>query len=205
LGPEYAGHYFFNTKSTNKPGAVDAHGHDILGSQDIVSGDYGRVSLNAYAYDQAGNKGVSYGLNNIMLLSKGDSLGGAKPSAASDFGVVAGKASAPVAAESIDNDWWLVDQFLKRQVQLIDWCPQWLHSSRQPPADLGLLDASGIAHGRHGDLVSLGPCPDSVNWFHGRILIAVYVKKQQIKNNCCNIFVLRHNPFHQHKFSWLTK
>jgi hypothetical protein len=83
---------------------VDAHGHDILGSQDIVSGDYGRVSLNAYAYDQAGNKGVSYGLNNIMLLSKGESLGGAKPSAASDFGVVAGKGSAPVA-ESVDNDW----------------------------------------------------------------------------------------------------
>jgi hypothetical protein len=73
-----------------------------LGSQDIVSGDYGRVSLNAYAYDQAGNKGVSYGLNNIMLLAKGDSLGGAKPSAASDFGVVAGKAP---AAESVDSDW----------------------------------------------------------------------------------------------------
>jgi len=87
LGPEYAGHYFFNTKSTNKPGAVDAHGHDIIGSQDIVSGDFGRVSLNAYAYDQAGNKGVSFGLNNIMLLAKGDSLGGAKPSAASDFGI----------------------------------------------------------------------------------------------------------------------
>lgn len=104
LGDEYKGHFFFNTKSTTKPGAVDAHGHDILGSQDIVSGDYGRVSLNAYAYDQAGNKGVSYGLNNIMLLAKGDSLGGAKPSAASDFGVVAGKGSAPVA-ESIDSDW----------------------------------------------------------------------------------------------------
>ena len=104
LGPEYAGHYFFNTKSTTKPGAVDAHGHDILGSQDIVSGDYGRVSLNAYAYDQAGNKGVSYGLNNIMLLAKGESLGGAKPSAASDFGVVAGKA-APVATDSVPVDW----------------------------------------------------------------------------------------------------
>ena len=104
LGDEYKGHYFFNTKSTNKPGAVDAHGHDIIGSADIVSGDFGRVSLNAYAYDQAGNKGVSYGLNNIMLLAKGDSLGGAKPSAASDFGVVAGKGSAPVA-ESVDSDW----------------------------------------------------------------------------------------------------
>jgi hypothetical protein len=45
---------------------------------------------------------VSYGLNNIMLLAKGESLGGAKPSAASDFGVVAGKAP---AAESVDNDW----------------------------------------------------------------------------------------------------
>lgn len=103
LGAEYAGHYFFNTKSTNKPGAVDAHGHDIIGSQDIVSGDYGRVSLNAYAYDQAGNKGVSFGLNNIMLLAKGDSLGGAKPSAASDFGISAGKA--PAAEAASDSDW----------------------------------------------------------------------------------------------------
>ena len=102
LGAEYAGHYFFNTKSTAKPGAVDAHGHDILGNNDIVSGDYGRVALNAYAYDQAGNKGVSYGLNNIMFMSKGESLGGAKPSAASDFGIGAGKA--PVA-ESVDDNW----------------------------------------------------------------------------------------------------
>ena len=104
LGPEYAGHFYFNTKSLTKPGAVDAHGHDILGSQDIVSGDYGRVSLNAYAYDQAGNKGVSFGLNNIMLVAKGDSLGGSKPSAAADFGVMPGKA-APAPAASDDSDW----------------------------------------------------------------------------------------------------
>jgi hypothetical protein len=69
----------------------------------------------------------------------------------------------------------LLYQFIERNVQLIDWCPQWLHSSRQPPADLGLLDASLLAHRSHGDLVSFGPCPDSVNWFHGRILIALYV------------------------------
>jgi hypothetical protein len=37
-------------------------------------------------------------------LAKGDSLGGAKPSAASDFGVVAGKA-APVATDSVAVDW----------------------------------------------------------------------------------------------------
>jgi hypothetical protein len=101
MGKEYAGCYFFNTKSTNKPGAVDANGQDLLGSNDIVSGDFGRVSLNAYAYDQAGNKGVSFGLNNIMLVAKGEPLGGARPSAAADFGV--SKSAAPVAAESDDN------------------------------------------------------------------------------------------------------
>jgi hypothetical protein len=110
LGPEYAGHFFFNAKSTNKPGAVDANGHDLIGSDDIASGDYGRVSLNAYAYSQAGNNGVSFGLNNIMLVAKGEPLGGARPSAAADFGIAAGgavqgKASAPVAVAESGDDW----------------------------------------------------------------------------------------------------
>jgi hypothetical protein len=80
---------------------VDANGQDLLGSNDIVSGDYGRVSLNAYAYSQAGNNGVSFGLNNVMLVSKGEPLGGARPSAAADFGI--SKSAAPVAVESDDN------------------------------------------------------------------------------------------------------
>jgi hypothetical protein len=105
LGPEYAGHWFFNAKSVTKPGAVDAHGHDLLGSQDIVSGDYGRVSLNAYAYSQAGNNGVSFGLNNIMLVAKGDTLGGGRPSAAADFGIAAGKAAPAAAAADTGDEW----------------------------------------------------------------------------------------------------
>jgi len=103
LGKEYTGHFFCNVKSTSKPGAIDAHGNDLIGSDDIVSGDYVRVSLNAYAYSQAGNNGVSFGLNNILLLKKGQPLGGAKPSAADDFGV--GKSAAPVAAEADSSDW----------------------------------------------------------------------------------------------------
>jgi len=59
--------------------------------------------LNAYAYSQAGNNGVSFGLNNVMLVAKGESLGGAKPSAASDFGLSASKAAPAMAAESDDN------------------------------------------------------------------------------------------------------
>ena len=102
LGKEYAGHFFCNVKSTSRPGAIDAHGNDLIGSDDIVSGDYVRVSLNAYAYSQAGNSGVSFGLNNILLVRKGQPLGGSKPSAADDFGI--GKSAAPAAAAE-SSDW----------------------------------------------------------------------------------------------------
>ena len=103
LGKEYAGHFFCNVKSTAKPGAIDAHGNDLIGADDIVSGDYVRVSLNAYAYSQAGNSGVSFGLNNILLLKKGQPLGSSKPSAADDFGI--GKSAAPAAAAAESSDW----------------------------------------------------------------------------------------------------
>jgi hypothetical protein len=105
LGKEYAGHFFCNVKSTSKPGAIDTHGNDLIGNDDIVSGDYIRVSLNAYAYSQAGNNGVSFGLNNILLVRKGEALGGAKPTAASDFGITRGAAPAPVATADVGDDW----------------------------------------------------------------------------------------------------
>ncbi len=105
LGKEYHGHFFCNVKSTSKPGAIDTHGNDLIGSDDIVSGDFVRVSLNAYAYSQAGNNGVSFGLNNILLVRKGEPLGGAKPSAASDFGITRGSAPAAAPADAGGDDW----------------------------------------------------------------------------------------------------
>ena len=105
LGKEYHGHFFCNVKSTSKPGAIDTHGNDLIGSDDIVSGDFVRVSLNAYAYSQAGNNGVSFGLNNILLVRKGEPLGGAKPSAAADFGITRGSAPAAAPADAGGDDW----------------------------------------------------------------------------------------------------
>jgi hypothetical protein len=103
LGEEYAGHWFFNTKSAKRPGAVDSDGNDLIGNDDIVSGDYGRVSLNAYAYDTAGNKGVSFGLNNIMFSRRGKPLGVARTNAADDFGISKSK---PKAAPEVADDNW---------------------------------------------------------------------------------------------------
>ncbi len=106
LGSEYQGHWYFNTKSdsTRKPGVIDAACRDLIDADAVVSGDYIRVSVNAYAYDAAGNRGVAFGLNNVQLLEKGPSLGSGKSSAAQDFGPAAG-AKAPAIAEVAEDDW----------------------------------------------------------------------------------------------------
>jgi len=106
LGPEYKDHFFMTVKSSKRPGIIDSSGVELLGSDDVASGDWGRVSLNAYAYDAAGNKGVSFGLNNVQLMNKGESLGGGRPSAAADFGVATSTAAAHVAETVADDDNW---------------------------------------------------------------------------------------------------
>ena len=83
----YADHYFMNVRSVNGPGVVDKDLQPILDEAAFRSGDYCRVSLNAFAYDQKGNRGVSFGLNNVQVLRKGEPLGGAaRPE--NDFDVV---------------------------------------------------------------------------------------------------------------------
>ena len=74
--PEYAGHYFLNASSKQKPGVVDKQLNAILDSTEVYSGCYGRVSINFYPFNQAGNKGVACGLNNVQKLEDGDYLGG---------------------------------------------------------------------------------------------------------------------------------
>lgn len=73
---EYAGHYFVNANSTNKPGIVDANVQPIIDSTELYSGCYGRASVNFYAYNVSGNKGIACGLNNIQKLRDGETLGG---------------------------------------------------------------------------------------------------------------------------------
>jgi|TARA_R110001599_G_scaffold91510_1_gene240435 hypothetical protein len=70
----YGGHYFINAKNTRPPGIVDQKRNEILDSGQVVSGDYVRASLNAFAYDNK-SKGVSFGLNGVQLVRKGEPLG----------------------------------------------------------------------------------------------------------------------------------
>ena len=73
---EYKGHWFINANSKNPPGVVDRDLNPIVDANDLQSGDYGRASINFYAYSQNGNRGIAAGLNNLQLLAKGDPLSG---------------------------------------------------------------------------------------------------------------------------------
>jgi len=100
-GESYAGKFFMNCKSTKRPGIIDTKGREVADGV-IKSGDYVRVSLNAFAYANAGNNGVSFGLQNILFVEPGDALGGGASNAFDDFGISAGSAA---SADVSDDDW----------------------------------------------------------------------------------------------------
>ena len=83
--PEYAGMWFLNASSKRQPGLVDSHKQDIIDREGIKSGDYGKASINFFAFAASGNNGVGVGLNNLMKTKDGDSLGGTVVSAEDDF------------------------------------------------------------------------------------------------------------------------
>ena len=74
--PEYAGHFYMAMSSKTRPGVVDANLNAVLDPTTVYSGCYARVSINAFAYNAKGKKGVSFGLNNVQFVADGPSLGG---------------------------------------------------------------------------------------------------------------------------------
>ena len=73
---EYAGCYFLNANSREKPQVVDKQVQPILDQTEVYSGCYGRITVTFYGYNSNGNRGIAAGLGNIQKLKDGDSLGG---------------------------------------------------------------------------------------------------------------------------------
>ena len=82
--PAYANAYFINANSATAPGIVDADLNPILERSEVYSGVYGRASINLYAFNSNGNRGIACGLNNLQKISDGEPLGG-KSRAEDDF------------------------------------------------------------------------------------------------------------------------
>jgi hypothetical protein len=80
----YANSYFLNANSTTQPGIVDANVQPILTRSEVYSGVYGRASINFYAFNSNGNRGIACGLNNLQKIRDGEPLG-SRATAESDF------------------------------------------------------------------------------------------------------------------------
>lgn len=80
----YAGCYFINANSASAPGIVDSDRQPVIDRSEVYSGVYGRASINFYAFNSNGNKGIACGLNNLQKIKDGEPLGG-KSRAEDDF------------------------------------------------------------------------------------------------------------------------
>ena len=90
----YAGMYYINAKTDKKPRTlkvVVTDGQqsmvDTTSDDDIYSGVYAHVSIDCFAYNTGGGKGVSCSLRAILSLGYGDRLSGGAANPEEDFGL----------------------------------------------------------------------------------------------------------------------
>ena len=76
--------YFLNASSKGAPQVVDRKVNPVLDPMMVYSGCYCNVSVNFYAFNANGNRGVAAGLGNIQFVRDGERLSG-KASADADF------------------------------------------------------------------------------------------------------------------------
>ena len=84
----YKNSYFINANSASAPGIVDADRNPILERSEVYSGVYGRASINLYAFNSNGNRGIAAGLGNVQFVKDGEALGG-RSKASDDFEAMA--------------------------------------------------------------------------------------------------------------------
>lgn len=85
----YADAMFVNANSKDAPQIVDRKVQPIIDPMECGSGDYCNVSVNFYAYNANGNRGVAASLGNLQKIKDGERLAG-KASASADFTEVEG-------------------------------------------------------------------------------------------------------------------
>jgi len=80
----YKGCVFVKASSKQRPGLVDKDLQPIISQDEFYPGCFARATLSVFAYEKSGNRGVSFGLQNIQKLDDGESFLG-KVSPEEDF------------------------------------------------------------------------------------------------------------------------
>lgn len=71
-----AGWLLVRASSIQKPGIVRADGSTVTDESEVYPGRWACVSLRPFVYDTNGNRGVSFGLQNVQLLDHDEAIGG---------------------------------------------------------------------------------------------------------------------------------
>ena len=74
--PEFANSYFINCSTRIRPTILDENGDEIIDKEDFYSGCYGCASINFYAFNTEGNKGIACSLNALKKCADGERLAG---------------------------------------------------------------------------------------------------------------------------------
>jgi Protein of unknown function (DUF2815) len=99
-GYDIPGGIFISPWTKTKPGLVDANRNEIMVPEDIWAGQLARATVAPFSYNQAGNRGVSFALNNLQICrTDGERLDG-RIAAKNDFDDYTG----PGAAQLVDDE-----------------------------------------------------------------------------------------------------
>lgn len=81
-----------------RPGVVDAQNRAVNEDRadQVYAGRFARLTISVFAYDRAGNKGVSFGLSNVQLLDDDEPLSAMRRAAESEFEAV------PISGDASD-------------------------------------------------------------------------------------------------------
>lgn len=84
----------FSANEDRRPGLVDADRQDIIDESEVYAGAWFRAQIHAFAYDNAGNKGITFGLDNVQKMRDDDPIGGGRMPASKAFEAVGGSKTA---------------------------------------------------------------------------------------------------------------
>jgi hypothetical protein len=99
-GYDIEGGVFISPWTKSKPGLVDAQRNEIMVPEDIWAGQLVRATVSPFYYNNSGNRGVSFGLNNLQLCAPGSQRLDGRRAAKEDFDDFTG----PGALVTVDDD-----------------------------------------------------------------------------------------------------
>lgn len=95
MGGYTPGLVFINAGSKFQPQVVDVRGNPVIDPKKVYPGVWAICSINAYAFKDPRKKGVSFGLQSIMLIGDDTKLGGGAPDPNKTFSGVRGAIAPP--------------------------------------------------------------------------------------------------------------